>query len=44
MMLFSQLLDTKEVVPAIILPFQFPNRKTWETLRQWISPLVTGTS
>lgn len=41
--LFIELLETKEFVPAIILPYHFPNRTTWEAFRRWVSPEITGT-
>ena len=30
------------MVPAIILPYHFPNKASWERLRHFVSPNIVG--
>ena len=40
--LIVEILENKQLVPAIILPKHNPNRSTWETIRKWVSPDLVG--
>ncbi|KAL5493303.1 hypothetical protein EMCRGX_G014460 [Ephydatia muelleri] len=40
--LFHALLTEPSLVPAIIVPKSYPNERTWEALRRYLSPEVTG--
>ncbi|XP_066932590.1 uncharacterized protein [Clytia hemisphaerica] len=39
---FLEIIERKELLPAIILPYHFPNKASWERLRHFVSPNIVG--